>query len=139
MPEIDDSGKDDEIEKLMKLYKYISESTKVEDPIHRIALNNLGCEYFQIRSYNRAVDILKQVLVFAPEYAMAWMNLGSLYYNKKQYDLAIEAYRRARELDPKNEFIEENFLFMMKTLQKKEQISDIRQGMIYQKKIEIKY
>jgi hypothetical protein len=62
--------------------------------------NRLGVALWQLRKYQLAVDVFKELVLAEPGSYQAWENLGTNYMALGQSETAKVAFERARQLDP---------------------------------------
>ncbi|MBI1823194.1 MAG: tetratricopeptide repeat protein [Nitrospirae bacterium] len=59
-----------------------------------------GVQWYQKKSYEKAINALEKAVEANPEYKEAYYLLGYAYYEKGKMDLSREAFNQAYELDP---------------------------------------
>jgi len=69
------------------------------DPGYKIAYNNLGLVYNDMKMFNKAILYYQKAIELDPGYALAYNNLGNVYYYQKAYDNAIQDYQKAIQFD----------------------------------------
>ncbi|CAN7177209.1 tetratricopeptide repeat protein [Phenylobacterium sp. LjRoot225] len=72
----------------------------VRHPGHPEAVNNLTCAVRAQQRYQEAIEILKPVLLLAPENAMLWNTMGSVVSEQGDYATAKMFFEEAVRLDP---------------------------------------
>jgi Flp pilus assembly protein TadD len=68
-----------------------------------------GIELAQKELWTEAEFRFEKAVEIDPTYAAAWNNLGIAYEQAGKFPDALRAYEKARELDPKNNFILQNY------------------------------
>jgi len=72
-----------------------------------------GIELAQKNLWKEAEFRWEKAVELDPTYPSAWNNLAIAYEQAGKFDEALKAYEKARQLDPKNAYIVQNFdLFM---------------------------
>ena len=66
------------------------------------ALNNLGIEYYKVKSNAQAEQYYQRAIAIQPTYEKAFYNLGNIYRLEEDYNRALEMYEKAAQLNPKN-------------------------------------
>lgn len=61
------------------------------------------CQYYE-GDTDAALAALQQITTDAPDFAPAWANLGLLYENSGETDQAKDAYQKAADADPNDEY-----------------------------------
>jgi len=69
------------------------------DPGYKIAYNNLGLVYNDMKMFSKAILYYQKAIEIDPDYALAYNNLGNIYYYQKTYDTAIQDYQKAIQFD----------------------------------------
>ena len=59
--------------------------------------------------WNEATYRFERAVELDPTYAAAWNNLGIAYEQAGKFDLARNAYEKALQLEPNNNFIRQNY------------------------------
>jgi tetratricopeptide (TPR) repeat protein len=72
----------------------------VRHPGHPEAVNNLACAVRAQQRYEEAIEILKPVLLEAPENAMLWNTMGSVVSEQGDYATAMVFFQEAVRLEP---------------------------------------
>jgi Tfp pilus assembly protein PilF len=68
-----------------------------------------GIELAQKELWKEAQFRWEKAVELDPTYPAAWNNLGIAYEQQGDFPLALKAYEKARELDPKNTYILQNY------------------------------
>ncbi|MBM3751287.1 MAG: tetratricopeptide repeat protein [Acidimicrobiia bacterium] len=72
-----------------------------------------GIELAQKNLWKEAEFRWEKAVELDPTYPSAWNNLAIAYEQAGKFDEALKAYERARKLDPKNIYVQQNYdLFM---------------------------
>jgi tetratricopeptide (TPR) repeat protein len=71
------------------------------DPGHAEAMNNLACAVRAQQRYDEAIEMLKPVLLQAPENAMLWNTMGSVVAEQGDYATARVFFEEAVRLEPR--------------------------------------
>lgn len=72
-------------------------------PSDAVTVQRALCEYY-VGNTDEAVAALAKMTEEKPDYAMGWANLGMLYEQQYDQTKALEAYNKAVETDPNNEY-----------------------------------
>jgi len=78
------------------------------DPKNKVAWNNLGLAYFQMRDDNEAIAAFQKQLEVNPYDEFAYNYLGSVYRNERKYDDAVKAFNKQLENNPLDKFAHAN-------------------------------
>jgi tetratricopeptide (TPR) repeat protein len=78
------------------------------DPKNKVAWNNLGLVYFQLRQDDLAINAFQKQLEVNPYDDYAWNNLGRVYWNERKYDDAVKAFNKQLEANPLDKFSHAN-------------------------------
>jgi tetratricopeptide (TPR) repeat protein len=82
-----------------------------------------GIQEYNLGNYENALNLFKTVEDSGFINAQLYYNLGNCYYKLDQKGMAVASFLRARRLDPRNEDIKANLLFVRSTLRDKYQDS----------------
>jgi tetratricopeptide (TPR) repeat protein len=74
------------------------------DPKNKVAWNNLGLVYFQMRDYEPAIAAFQKQLEVNPYDEFAYNYLGSVYRAERKYDDAAKAFNKQLENNPLDKF-----------------------------------
>jgi len=66
------------------------------------AYHGIGVCYGELKSYTKAIEAYKQVVLFKPNHVLALYNLGVLYHKLGFYEDAIDALKQAIRINPDN-------------------------------------
>jgi tetratricopeptide (TPR) repeat protein len=61
---------------------------------------NRGHYFFEMESYEKAIEAFRQAITINPNSANTYFNIGAANFNLKKYDEAIEVYKQSIRLDP---------------------------------------
>lgn len=89
-------------ELLDKAVKYYDEYLAIKDS-NAIRCDKAMCAFYQ-EDGTSALNQLEELTASAPDYGPAWANLGLLYEASGNTDAAKEAYAKAQETDPDDEY-----------------------------------
>lgn len=89
-------------ELLKNAIKYYDEYLDVKDS-NAVRVDRALCSYYQ-EDANTALTELEELTASAPDYGPAWANLGMLYEATGDTDAAKEAYAKAQQTDPDDEY-----------------------------------
>jgi len=78
------------------------------DPKNKVAWNNLGLVYFQLRDYDPALAAFQKQLDVNPYDEFAYNYIGSLYRAQRKYDDAVKAFNKQLENNPLDKFAHAN-------------------------------
>ena len=78
------------------------------DPKNKVAWNNLGLVYFQLRDYDPALAAFQKQLDVNPYDEFAYNYIGSLYRIQRKYDDAVKAFNKQLENNPLDKFAHAN-------------------------------
>jgi tetratricopeptide (TPR) repeat protein len=78
------------------------------DPKNKVAWNNLGLIYFNIREDDQAIAAFQKQLEVNPYDEFAYNNLGRVYWNERKYDDAVKAFNKQLENNPLDKFAHAN-------------------------------
>jgi tetratricopeptide (TPR) repeat protein len=88
-----DSGDFESAKKeLLKAYKIMPERSSV--------LANLSATFIQLKEWDAAQNICKELLSIDPLDSIGWLNLGVCAAHENHTDLAIEHFSKCLEIDP---------------------------------------
>ena len=81
---------------------------------------NLGFAYLNVKDYEKATDIFREVAKEDPDYnpSLVHYGLGQVYQNKGRVDEAIKEYKIALRVDPNNALAKEMFERLKNSLDK---------------------
>jgi tetratricopeptide (TPR) repeat protein len=97
--------------KVIEALKAKSESSKGKE--RRAALVELGFEYYKMGDYAEAVNIWKKVDKTKDDLSVRTLNnLGSAYILLKHFDLAQSALEEASKMDPNNQLVKNNMVWL---------------------------
>ena len=94
-------------ELLTKAAKYYDEYLAQHDS-NAVRVDKALCAYYQ-EDTTSALNQLKELTETASDYGPAWANLGYIYENNGDTDSAKEAYAKAEETDPNDEYGAKSF------------------------------
>jgi|GEM_PF-6118503 len=80
-------------------------TTNIPKDLKALSLDAMNLEaiaFLNLKSYERAVELLETVVDLEPENKSAWHNLAVSNYKLMRYEKAIDCFRRELELDPRN-------------------------------------
>ena len=89
-------------ELLDKAVKYYDEYLAIKDS-NAVRSDKAMCAFYQ-EDGTSALNQLEELTASAPDYGPAWANLGLLYEASGNTDAAKEAYAKAQETDPDDEY-----------------------------------
>ncbi len=89
-------------ELLDKAVKYYDEYLAIKDS-NAVRCDKAMCAFYQ-QDGTSALNQLEELTASAPDYGPAWANLGLLYEASGNTDAAKEAYAKAQETDPDDEY-----------------------------------
>lgn len=89
-------------ELLDKAVKYYDEYLAIKDS-NAVRCDKAMCAFYQ-EDGTSALNQLEELTASAPDYGPAWANLGLLYEASGNTDAAKEAYAKAQETDPDDEY-----------------------------------
>jgi tetratricopeptide (TPR) repeat protein len=78
------------------------------DPKNKVAWNNLGLVYFQMRQDEPAIAAFQKQLEVNPYDEFAYNNLGRVYWNERKYDEAVKAFNKQLETNPLDKYSHAN-------------------------------
>ena len=78
------------------------------DPKNKVAWNNLGLIYFNLREDDQAIAAFQKQLEVNPYDEFAYNNLGRVYWNERKYDDAVKAFNKQLENNPLDKFAHAN-------------------------------
>jgi tetratricopeptide (TPR) repeat protein len=78
------------------------------DPKNKVAWNNLGLVYFQMRQDDQAIAAFQKQLEVNPYDEFAYNYLGRVYWNDRKYDEAVKAFNKQLENNPLDKFAHAN-------------------------------
>lgn len=82
-----------------------SPKTKADTTLVLTSLKDKAAIYLNKKQNEEALKVYKQVVVIAPNDALAWISIGNCYDQVKDYDNAQKVYLKASELEPDNKNI----------------------------------
>ena len=74
------------------------------DPKNKVAWNNLGLVYFQMRENDQAIAAFEKQLEVYPYDQYAYNNLGRVYVTERKYEEAAKAFNKQLENNPLDAF-----------------------------------
>ncbi len=92
---------------LNKAMEYYDRYLKLHDS-DAAKVQRVLCQYYAGKT-DEAVAALKAITEEKPDYPLAWANLGMLYEQQYDYDEALEAYGKAKETDPDDDYGVKNY------------------------------
>jgi tetratricopeptide (TPR) repeat protein len=92
---------------IKKAVQYFDRYLKVNDSV-AVKVDKALCSYYMGKS-DDAIKQLEKVAADEPENPLVWANLGMLYESQYENDKASDAYRKAVEADPNNEYGAKNY------------------------------
>ena len=98
----------------LKLIETLKAKSKSKDSKERrMALVDLGFEYYKMANYTEAVEIWKNVDKVKDDISVRTLNnLGSAYIILKKFDLAQVSLEEAGEMDPNNQLVKNNMAWL---------------------------
>ena len=76
---------------------------------HNIISFNMGICLIHLCEYQKAVSIFSDLLKSSPDDPGLYYNRGVSYYKAKEFELAEKDMKKAIELDPDNQFYQQEF------------------------------
>jgi len=75
------------------------------DPKSHVYLTNRATAYAAMQDWDKALTDSNKAIALKDDWVKGWFRKGQALVGMKKYDEAVDAYKRAVELDPKNEDI----------------------------------